>query len=190
MIPSDNPWRDAVHDALVVAHILSAENAEDPRKAINDLLSWESAVALDPSVSSGARDLIERGKYEAVFERTSMRRRLVVRPLLKRKRVQIARPRPLARARLRSLVRTQHINEARSVRAFAGSVLRSARTYLGSDVDGADVQDWAIKFGLLEEVEVTEPCGENCGCAFESTFPTTCVRPSSLGLDCIDHAGG
>lgn len=50
-------WRTAVIDALVVSHIYRAEHDNDPRKAINDLLCWESKIALDPAVSKDAASL-------------------------------------------------------------------------------------------------------------------------------------
>jgi len=60
-----NPWRDALIDALVVNFILSPENENDPRKAIQDLIAWEQKLALDPAVSQDAADLIERGRKQA-----------------------------------------------------------------------------------------------------------------------------
>lgn len=48
------PWRDAVIDAMVVDWVLSAENKDDPRRAINDLICWNIKVALDPAVSKEA----------------------------------------------------------------------------------------------------------------------------------------
>jgi len=50
-------WRDAIIDALVIAHIYRAEHDDDPRKALHDLLAWEVSVALDPLVSADARAL-------------------------------------------------------------------------------------------------------------------------------------
>ena len=52
-----NGWREAVIDALVVAHIYRAEHDGDPRKALMDLLAWETQVALDPRVSVEAAKL-------------------------------------------------------------------------------------------------------------------------------------
>jgi len=59
--------------------------------------------------------------------------------------------------------------------AFAQSVLDAAS--FGEDVCGGDVQDWAVKFGLMDAIEVTEPCDpEVCSCAEEGDFPLTCYR--------------
>lgn len=51
-------WKDAVEDALVIDGIFNASHS-DPRKAVADLLTWESDVALDPAVSSAAVKLQE-----------------------------------------------------------------------------------------------------------------------------------
>ena len=57
-----NPWREAVIDALVVDHIYSAAHDADPRKAVNDLLAYESQMALDPLISEAAQALIDKGR--------------------------------------------------------------------------------------------------------------------------------
>ena len=57
-----NEWKDAVIDALVVAHILTPENAIYPRKAVQDVIDWNCQVALDPRVSSKAQALVDSGK--------------------------------------------------------------------------------------------------------------------------------
>jgi hypothetical protein len=38
------------------------------------------------------------------------------------------------------------------------------------------VQELAVNQGVLVEVTVTEPCGDNCMCAEVSDFPLTCYR--------------
>ena len=62
---ADDPWKAAVIDALVTAHIYTAAHESDPRGALKALLAYEQAVALDPAVSSDAAALIERGRREA-----------------------------------------------------------------------------------------------------------------------------
>lgn len=52
--PSDNPWRDAIDDALVCRFLLTEELEADPRKALNAIIEWEVAVSKDPRVSSDA----------------------------------------------------------------------------------------------------------------------------------------
>jgi hypothetical protein len=55
-----NPWKDAIDNELVVAHLGVA--GDDPRADLNKLINWHCAVALDPAVSSDAAALIERGR--------------------------------------------------------------------------------------------------------------------------------
>ena len=50
-------WKNAVIDAAVCRWVYTAEHETDPRKAINDVLAWESRVALDPAVSEPAAKL-------------------------------------------------------------------------------------------------------------------------------------
>jgi hypothetical protein len=57
---------------------------------------------------------------------------------------------------------------------FARKVLEAAIE--GLDVDGGDVQDWAVSAGLLTAVVVTQECDpDDCACA-EYGLPTTCYR--------------
>lgn len=60
----DGPWKQAVINELVVAHIYQAKHDTDPRRAIQDAISWNTDVALDPLVSSDAQKLIDRGAAE------------------------------------------------------------------------------------------------------------------------------
>ncbi|QIN95286.1 hypothetical protein DLP3_123 [Stenotrophomonas phage vB_SmaS_DLP_3] len=61
-------YMKAVDDELVVRHILDDKNGSDPKQALHDICSWDVQVALDPTVSSEARRLIEQGKIEAADE--------------------------------------------------------------------------------------------------------------------------
>lgn len=61
-----NPWKRAIINACVLAHINWDE--EDPAKTLHQLLVWESQVALDPKVSSDAQALINRGRQEMLRE--------------------------------------------------------------------------------------------------------------------------
>jgi predicted transcriptional regulator len=63
-----NPWKAAIIDGLVVCHLLTKEHENDPTKALNDLICWSNDVALDPSVSSDAVELIKQAKREALLE--------------------------------------------------------------------------------------------------------------------------
>ena len=57
----DGLWKEAVISELVVSHIYQAKHDTDPRKAIQDAISWNTDIALDPQVSSDAQALIDRG---------------------------------------------------------------------------------------------------------------------------------
>ena len=60
----DGPWKQSVISELVVAHIYQAKHDTDPRRAIQDAISWNVEIALDPQVSSDAQKLIDRGAAE------------------------------------------------------------------------------------------------------------------------------
>lgn len=55
----DTPWKDAVIEQLIIAHILGAEHAADPHKAVQDLLAYHADIAADPRVSEAAAKLVE-----------------------------------------------------------------------------------------------------------------------------------
>lgn len=55
------------------------------------------------------------------------------------------------------------------------AVLKAHRAPHGPfDIDGGDLQEMATKAGVLEERPVTEPCGEDCACAYCDALPGTC----------------
>ncbi len=58
--------------------------------------------------------------------------------------------------------------------AFAHGMMR--RAWEGSGADGGDIQDTALRCGLLVAVTATEPCGESCSCVEYDDFPQTCYR--------------
>lgn len=68
------------------------------------------------------------------------------------------------------------------LRDFAQAVMRGFPDYDG--LDGFDLQDLAVKYGLLTPVEVTEPCQpEGCWCAEyhgDSDGGVTCYRRTAL----------
>ena len=57
----DGPWKEAVINELVVAHIYQSKHDKDPRRALQDAISWNTDVALDPLVSKDAQKLIDQG---------------------------------------------------------------------------------------------------------------------------------
>ena len=56
-----DPWRDAIDEGLVCAHIGTAESFPTAQAALDALINWHIATALDPEVSSSAQALIDRG---------------------------------------------------------------------------------------------------------------------------------
>lgn len=75
--------------------------------------------------------------------------------------------------------------EVETLRVFAGRVLLAHREHL-TDVDGGDVERWALDAGLLERRTVTEPCGDACDCA--PYLPTSCFFVTDSGRAAIDPA--
>ena len=56
----DTPWKEAVINELVVAHIYQAKHDNNPRQALQDAISWNTDIALDPRVSKDAKKLIDQ----------------------------------------------------------------------------------------------------------------------------------
>jgi hypothetical protein len=61
--PLEASYQNAIDEALVVRHLGIAKGS--PRDELNQILSWEVAVALDPRVSEAAQDLINQGTRNA-----------------------------------------------------------------------------------------------------------------------------
>ncbi|HXI98800.1 MAG TPA: hypothetical protein VNG73_07635, partial [Gemmatimonadaceae bacterium] len=53
-------WREAIIDAAVVNWTYKQEHEVNPRAAVNDLLAWQSKIALDPRVSLRAKELHDK----------------------------------------------------------------------------------------------------------------------------------
>jgi len=66
--------------------------------------------------------------------------------------------------------------DLRQLRAFALDILAE---HTGS-LDGCDIEEIAVKHGLLEERVVVEPCSENCDCALMQGFPAKCYFKTPL----------
>ena len=43
-------------------------------------------------------------------------------------------------------------------------------------IDACDLEEKALKFGILKAVKVTEFCGEHCVCAGVTDLPAYCYR--------------
>ena len=59
-------------------------------------------------------------------------------------------------------------------KGFANKLISIAHD--GGDISGGDLQDIALKYGLLEEVKMFCPCSESCVCAEVGEFPMICLR--------------
>lgn len=64
-----------------------------------------------------------------------------------------------------------------ALRSFADEAVSAA--YEGGSFEGGDIQDMAVKHGLLRIESRSEECGEACACR-EYGFPAECYRKTSL----------
>lgn len=72
----ENSFKEQVIEHLIVDCIYQNEHDTNPRKAVQDLISWEVQIALDPQVSSEAAALIERGRKENAHKIVELQRLL------------------------------------------------------------------------------------------------------------------
>ena len=67
------------------------------------------------------------------------------------------------------------------LQGFAAELINYDDAECIGSFDGGDLQEYAIKYGLLIDTEVAEPCGEGCNCAgYGEQFPLTCYRYSDV----------
>jgi hypothetical protein len=74
--------------------------------------------------------------------------------------------------RLDGLLGPDAIENIKRLRAFAIDVMEP---WPHAGIDGGELQDIAVKHGLLIQETRTESCGENCACE-EYGFPADCHR--------------
>ena len=60
-----NEWRDAIDDELVCLHLGTVDSFHSAHEALDALINWHIATALDPAVSSAAQALVDRGRAVA-----------------------------------------------------------------------------------------------------------------------------
>ena len=60
-VAEPNTWREAVDNELICTHLGTADSFSDAGAALDALINWHVAVALDPEVSSAAQALVDRG---------------------------------------------------------------------------------------------------------------------------------
>lgn len=61
-LAQENPWREAIDAELVCLHLGTVDSFPDAKFALDLLISWHIAVALDPEVSASAKLLVDRGR--------------------------------------------------------------------------------------------------------------------------------
>lgn len=59
-------WKTPLINEAICLHIYQKEHETNPQKVLNDVISWNVKMALDPAISSDAAELIERGKQLAL----------------------------------------------------------------------------------------------------------------------------
>ena len=62
---------------------------------------------------------------------------------------------------------------------FANAVIEES--FEGGSLDGGQLQEMALEHGLLRELEVQVPCGDDCRCAEYGDFPMICMRKTYEG---------
>ena len=61
-LAQENPWKDAIDAELICCHIGTADSFNDANEALDALINWHIATALDPAVSASAKLLVDRGR--------------------------------------------------------------------------------------------------------------------------------
>lgn len=59
---------------------------------------------------------------------------------------------------------------------FEGFARHVMTDRFGGGLDGFDLQDLGVQFGLLKPVTVEKPCCEVCRCANTDAFPQVCYK--------------
>ena len=73
------------------------------------------------------------------------------------------------------------IAHLRALSEFAREIIRMGWE---CDLDGSDIQDLAVKHGLLKPQTMEKPCGDNCACNDVGDFPTECFRFTIIAQPC------
>lgn len=76
--------------------------------------------------------------------------------------------------------------QLQQLRAFAQELLKDFP--YGGAIEGWDLEALAVKHGLLLPTEVSEACGEACGCAaYGDGFPMTCNKRTALLTGAVER---
>ena len=68
-----DPWREAIDAELICTHLGTVDSFHSANEALDALINWHIATALDPEVSAAAKLLVDRGRA-AVAEPLSAER--------------------------------------------------------------------------------------------------------------------
>ena len=60
-----DPWREAIDAELVCLHLGTVDSFPSANEALDALINWHIATALDPAVSASAKLLVDRGRAVA-----------------------------------------------------------------------------------------------------------------------------
>ena len=57
-----DPWREAIDAELICTHLGTVDSFHSANEALDALINWHIATALDPEVSASAKLLVDRGR--------------------------------------------------------------------------------------------------------------------------------
>ena len=63
-----DPWREAIDAELVCTHLGTVDSFHSANEALDALINWHIATALDPAVSAAAQALVDRGRAQPQAE--------------------------------------------------------------------------------------------------------------------------
>ena len=84
----------------------------------------------------------------------------------------------------------EQVKHRAALRGFANEMIQAALD--GCDMDGASIQETAVKHGLLAIKRMPAPCrgpAEHCRCAWSTDFPADCYQPTAAITDTDHHPG-
>ena len=63
-----DPWREAIDAELICTHLGTVDSFHSANEALDALINWHIATALDPAVSASAKLLVDRGRAQPQAE--------------------------------------------------------------------------------------------------------------------------
>lgn len=73
----------------------------------------------------------------------------------------------------------------KAIYEFGKWAIQELREHIGDDLHGGEAQDQMKALGILETIDVIEPCGEDCSCAEYGPFPQQCLMLTGEALATI-----